>query len=131
MHNSWSWRTRRTRARTPALLFLLPSCGSLFLSNVKELSKCLHLLPFAQDGHGCAAEKLAYVAMVNGNDNGRHDAMGVVDVDPGSSGYGHLVGQVDWMSSAYHPGHSCFTSRRSRVATVFQTADTPWQPGNA
>src|SRR5947209_529577 len=62
------------------------------------------------------AEKLAYVAMVNGNDNGRHDAMGVVDVDPGSSGYGHLVGQVDWMSSAYHPGHSCFTSRRWRVA---------------
>ena len=28
------------------------------------------------------AEKLAYVAMVNGKDNGRHDAMGVVDVDP-------------------------------------------------
>ena len=41
------------------------------------------------------AEKLAYVAMVNGKDNGRHDAMGVVDVDPASPGYGHLVGQVD------------------------------------
>ncbi len=40
-------------------------------------------------------EKLAYVAMVNGKDNGRHDAMGVVDVDPASSGYGHIVGQVD------------------------------------
>src|SRR5258706_6450331 len=33
--------------------------------------------------------------MVNGKDNGRHDAMGVVDVDPASSGYGHIVGQVD------------------------------------
>jgi methanethiol oxidase len=40
-------------------------------------------------------EKLAYVAMVNGKDNSRHDAMGVVDVDPASSGYGHIVGQVD------------------------------------
>ena len=27
------------------------------------------------------AEKLAYVAMVNGGNHGRHDAMGVVDVD--------------------------------------------------
>ena len=33
--------------------------------------------------------------MVNGNNNGRHDALGVVDVDPASSGYGHIVGQVD------------------------------------
>src|SRR5438105_5419492 len=41
------------------------------------------------------AEKLAYVAMVSGKDNGLHDAMGVVDVDSESSGYGHLVGQVD------------------------------------
>ena len=51
------------------------------------------------------AEKLAYVAMVNGKNNGHPDAMGVVDVDPGSSGYGNLVGQVDmphaasWISS--------------------------------
>jgi methanethiol oxidase len=41
------------------------------------------------------AEKLAYVAMVNGNNNGRHDAIGVVDVDPASSAYGRFVGQVD------------------------------------
>jgi selenium-binding protein 1 len=41
------------------------------------------------------AEKLAYVAMVNGKANGRHDAIGVVDVDPTSSGYGKIVGQVD------------------------------------
>ena len=37
------------------------------------------------------AEKLAYVAMVNGNNNGRHDALAVVDVDPASSGYGNRV----------------------------------------
>ena len=37
------------------------------------------------------AEKLAYVAMVNGQANGRHDAMGVVDVDPTSAEYGQLA----------------------------------------
>ncbi len=41
------------------------------------------------------AEKLAFVAMLNPNDNGRPDALAVVDVDSGSSGYGHIVGQVD------------------------------------
>lgn len=41
------------------------------------------------------AEKLPFVAMLNAKDNGRPDALGVVDVDPWSTGYGHLVGQVD------------------------------------
>ncbi len=40
-------------------------------------------------------EKLAYVAMLNANGNQRPDALGVVDVDPQSSAYGHLVGQLD------------------------------------
>lgn len=40
-------------------------------------------------------EKLAFVAMLNGKNNGRDDALGVVDVDPQSSGYGNIVGQVD------------------------------------
>ncbi|HEX5227473.1 MAG TPA: selenium-binding family protein [Bryobacteraceae bacterium] len=44
-------------------------------------------------------EKLAYVAMLNGkadgNGHSRPDALGVVDVDPNSSAYGRLVGQVD------------------------------------
>src|SRR5580692_5169162 len=40
-------------------------------------------------------EKLAYVAMLNGNGNKRPDALGVVDLDPQSSGYGRLIGQVD------------------------------------
>jgi len=41
------------------------------------------------------AEQLAYVAMVNGNNHGGHDALGVVDVNPASPGYGALTGQVD------------------------------------
>ena len=41
------------------------------------------------------AEKLAFVAMLNGKNNARPDALGVVDVDPTSSGYGNLVSQVD------------------------------------
>jgi selenium-binding protein 1 len=40
-------------------------------------------------------EKLAFVAMLNANDNHKPDALGVVDVNPGSSGYGRIVGQVD------------------------------------
>jgi selenium-binding protein 1 len=40
-------------------------------------------------------ERLAYVAMMNPTHKGRPDAMGVVDVDPASSSYGKLVGQVD------------------------------------
>jgi selenium-binding protein 1 len=37
-------------------------------------------------------EKLAYVALLNGETNDRHDALGVVDVDPASLAYGKLVG---------------------------------------
>src|SRR5712671_601413 len=40
-------------------------------------------------------EKLAYVAIVSPKKNGRADALGVVDVESGSSGYGNLVGQLD------------------------------------
>src|SRR5213593_450312 len=46
------------------------------------------------------AEKLAFVAMLNANDNRKPDALAVVDVEPESSGYGHIVGQVDMP----HPG---------------------------
>jgi selenium-binding protein 1 len=41
------------------------------------------------------AERLAYVTLLNVGNNGKRDAMGVVDVDPASGGYGRLVGQVD------------------------------------
>jgi methanethiol oxidase len=40
-------------------------------------------------------ESLAYVALLNVNGNGRRDAMGVIDVDPHSSYFGRIVGQVD------------------------------------
>jgi methanethiol oxidase len=40
-------------------------------------------------------EKLAYVALLNGERSERHDALGVVDVDPASREYGKLVGHLD------------------------------------
>ena len=40
-------------------------------------------------------EKLAYLALINPLKDGRPDAIGVVDVDPDSNGYGRLVGQTD------------------------------------
>ncbi|MFL5505942.1 MAG: selenium-binding protein SBP56-related protein, partial [Gemmatimonadales bacterium] len=42
------------------------------------------------------AEELAYVAMLNANGNGGRDAIGVVDVDPGSPTYAQLVGKVEF-----------------------------------
>jgi selenium-binding protein 1 len=41
-------------------------------------------------------ERLAYVALLNVGKTGKKDAMGVVDLDPNSSQYGRLVGQVDF-----------------------------------
>ncbi len=40
-------------------------------------------------------EKHAFVAMLNPKHQGQPDALGVVDVDPNSKGYGKLVGQAD------------------------------------
>jgi selenium-binding protein 1 len=42
-----------------------------------------------------APETLAYMAMINPTHEGRHDAIGVVDVDPASKSYGQIVGQTD------------------------------------
>ncbi len=41
-------------------------------------------------------ERLAYVALLNDGKNGKHDRMGVIDLDPTSSAYGRMVGQVDF-----------------------------------
>jgi selenium-binding protein 1 len=40
-------------------------------------------------------EKLAYLALINPRKQGQPDAIGVVDVDPDSKGYGRMVGQTD------------------------------------
>ena len=40
-------------------------------------------------------ERLAYIALINPKQQGRPDAIGVMDVDPGSKSYGRLVGQTD------------------------------------
>ncbi len=50
--------------------------------------------PSARMAAHAPPEKLAYVAMLNVEPQQRPDALGVVDVDPASSSYGKLVGQV-------------------------------------
>jgi selenium-binding protein 1 len=40
-------------------------------------------------------ETLAYLALINPTGTGAPDAIGVVDVDPGSRSYGRLIGQTD------------------------------------
>jgi methanethiol oxidase len=60
---------------------------------------------------GAPREKLAYVALLNGEKNDRHDALGVVDVDPNSSDYAKIVGQVDMPHAGdelHHYGKALF-----------------------
>src|SRR4029453_12970888 len=40
-------------------------------------------------------EKHAFVAMLNPQHSGQHDALGVVDLDPNSATYSRIVGQVE------------------------------------
>src|SRR5262249_22681138 len=41
-------------------------------------------------------ERLGYVALLNVGTNGSRDALGMIDLEPSSSEYGRLVGQVDF-----------------------------------
>jgi methanethiol oxidase len=43
-----------------------------------------------------APEQLAYVTLLTAGDNGKKDAIGVVDVDPQSPGYGTLIGRTEF-----------------------------------
>jgi selenium-binding protein 1 len=52
--------------------------------------------PSAELAGEAPAEKLAYVALLAAASNGHRDGIGVVDVDPASTGYGQLVGRVDF-----------------------------------
>ena len=40
-------------------------------------------------------ERFAYVALLNPKREGKHDALGVVDVAPSSSNYGQVMGKVE------------------------------------
>jgi selenium-binding protein 1 len=40
-------------------------------------------------------EELAYLALINPKRTGAPDAIGVVDLDPGSKSYGRLIGQTE------------------------------------
>ena len=55
--------------------------------------------PSAKMAMEAPPEKLAYVALLNPKQDGKPDAIAVVDVDPSSSSYGKLVGQVDMPNS--------------------------------
>jgi len=50
--------------------------------------------PSAKQAAEAPQEELAYLAMLSPNSS-RPDAIGVVDVKPGSKSFGHLVGQLD------------------------------------
>ena len=51
--------------------------------------------PSARMAMAAPRETLAYVALLNIEDPARPDALGVVDLDPGSPHYGRMVGRLD------------------------------------
>ena len=51
--------------------------------------------PSAKMAAQAPPERYAYVAMINPKNQGRADAIGVLDTDPDSKAYGRMVGQVD------------------------------------
>jgi len=86
--------------RSNAGTFIPPrSCGSrLPYKDIFKMSMCMPdptFYPSPKMDMQAPVEKLAFVAMLNGKDTSHHDALGVVDVDPESTGYGRIVGQVD------------------------------------
>lgn len=50
-------------------------------------------------------EQLAYVALLSTSENGRTDALGVIDTNPESPAYGTLVGRVDFPNSGNELHH--------------------------
>src|SRR5215207_2062769 len=51
--------------------------------------------PSATTAMAAPPETLAYVVTLNASDDGKPDALCVVDVDPSSASYGQLVGRTD------------------------------------
>src|ERR1044071_6622983 len=89
---------RRGRSETPFLV-----AAPIIIAQENTMVKMLPdptFYPSAALAGEAPAEKLAYVALLasdqNGKANGQTDAIGVVDVDPASPKYAQLVGKVDF-----------------------------------
>src|SRR5690349_6272708 len=52
--------------------------------------------PSARMASEAPTETLAYVALLTSEQNGKKDALGVVDTDPSSADYGRLVGKLEF-----------------------------------
>jgi selenium-binding protein 1 len=66
------------------------------------------------------AEGLAYVALLASGENGKTDALGVVDTDPKSPSYGRLVGRVDFPQAGNELHHFGWNACSSHLC--------PWVP---
>ncbi len=77
-----------------------------------------------------APEKLAYLALINPEQNGRPDEIAVIDVDPVSSSYTQMVGNVA-MSA---PGDELFNPKKTasvHLGGIVRRAEHPASPGQA
>ena len=66
------------------------------------------------------AETLAYVALLATGDDGKTDALGVVDTDPASPEFGRLVGKVDFPNGGNELHHFGWNACSSHLC--------PWAP---
>jgi len=65
-------------------------------------------------------ESLAYVALLASGENGKTDALGVIDTDPKSASYSRLVGQVDFPHAGNELHHFGWNACSSHLC--------PWAP---
>ncbi len=63
-------------------------------------------------------EQIAYVGIVNPTNDGRPDALGVLDVNPESSTYAQVVGRMEFPHAGDELHH--FVSSRRRRAAPFR-----------
>src|SRR5437016_12335338 len=64
------------------------------------------------------AESLAYVALLTNGQNGKKDALGVVDTDPRSPDYGRLVGKLDFPNGGNELHHFGWNACSSHLCEI-------------
>src|SRR5215212_3669239 len=98
-HRASGWRypgvRMSGRSQSPTL-FQAARCRSKRRDQMATWTPDPTFYPSASMAMAAPTERLAYVAVLNPHDDGRPDALAVLDVDPTSQQYGTEIGRVDF-----------------------------------